>query len=65
MQRVNVCLQALLKRLRNACREHERGGRRKRAVGLWQETLVKGKREGVPVLSVTDDSRGYVAGGAT
>lgn len=37
MQHVNVCLQALLKRLGKACREKEGVGRS----SLWKETLEK------------------------
>lgn len=65
MQHVNVCLQALLKRLGKACREQEKEkeGGRERVVGVWRETLEKrnGEGERVPVLSVTDDSRGCAA----
>ncbi len=69
MQHVNVCLQALLKRLGEACREREKEkeGGRETVVGVWRETLEKRKREGesVPVLSVTDDGGGFAARGIT
>ncbi len=57
MQHVNVCLQALLKRLGKACREREKEkeGGREIVVGVWRETLEKREGEGerVPALSVT------------
>lgn len=48
MQHVNVCLQALLKRLRKACREQvkEKGGGRVTVVGEWRESLETRNREG-------------------
>ena len=65
MQHVNVCLQALLKRLGKACREQvkEKEGGRVTVVGEWRESLEMRNR--VPVLSVTVDSRGCAAQGVT
>lgn len=53
MQHVNVCLQALLKRLRKTCREQEREKDGGRGRWVYGEKHWRIEKEGVPVLSVT------------
>lgn len=62
MQRVNVCLQALCKRLPKSCREQEKEEEEEEEEGArkWQARGVRNsenKNQQVPGLSVTDDSR--------
>lgn len=52
---------------RHAESKRKRKKEGERVVRVWRETVEKRNREGerVPVLSVTDDSRGYAARGVT